>query len=466
MRRKLSNQFLSSYLVVLLLTILATALAFVLLSLASEWIEGGLAKNRYPADSIMRQNIAQIDSSGVVASGGGVQAIDKQYRIIYTQGLDTFGKSQLSVEEFTAFLLESHTKPYHYDVLYEPEGEFWLVVTFPVSFRIDFSIVHNPNGSAGDFRQVFRVLIPVGLVYLSILALATFLYSRATAAGITIPLRKLADGTRLLREGDYSARVDLHLNNEFAELQSTFNDMADRIEREMALRKQSEQDRRKLILDVSHDLKNPLSSIIGYSELCLKKTDLSPREQAQYLQIIHQNGIRANLLLNELFDLSRMESPAFTLKTETIELCEFVRRICGELTVTLDRAGFLYEFEIPEESVLAAVDLERFRRIIQNLADNAIRYNTAGTTISVQMTIGDVNATIRFADDGCGIPAHLSEEIFRPFVRADDSRNSETGGSGLGLSIAKRIARAHGGDLTLRSDTGEGCEFFLTIPTI
>ena len=82
-----------------------------------------------------------------------------------------------------------------------------------------------------------------------------------------------------------------------------------------------------------------------------------------------------------------MESPAFTLKTETIELCEFVRRICGELTVTLDRAGFLYEFEIPEESVLAAVDLDRFRRIIQNLADNAIRYNTAGTTISVQMTM-------------------------------------------------------------------------------
>ena len=197
MRRKLSNQFHSSYLVVLLLTILATALAFVLLSLASGWIEGGLTKNRYSADSIMRQNIAQIDSSGVVASGGGVQAIDKQYRIIYTQGLDTFGKSQLSVEEFTAFLLENHTKPYHYDVLYEPEGEFWLVVTFPVSFRIDFSIVHNPNGSAGDFRQVFRVLIPVGLVYLSILALATFLYSRATAAGITIPLRKLADGTRL-----------------------------------------------------------------------------------------------------------------------------------------------------------------------------------------------------------------------------------------------------------------------------
>ena len=306
----------------------------------------------------------------------------------------------------------------------------------------------------------------VVLIYLLILALTAFIYSRITAASITVPLKKLCDGTRLLREGDYSARVDLRLKNEFAELQSTFNDMAARIEHEVSMRKKSEEDRRRLILDISHDLKNPMSSIQGYAELLMKKAGMTEQERKEHLEIIINNSKRANQLLTELFELSQIDSPEFSLKPVKTDICEYIRQICAELVPQFEREGFKYEFDIPEESVFAVLDTDRFSRLIQNLANNAMRYNPKGTLVSVSLTVQNSQAVIDFSDDGIGIPAHLAENIFKPFVRVDDSRNSKTGGSGLGLSIAKKIAEAHGGDLKLCPGENKGSTFRITIPTI
>jgi len=460
MKRKLSNQFFVNFWVIFLLTTFATVLAFILLTIASSLISGSLAKNRYSASAIIKENYRQIDASAVVENGGGVQVVDRKYRVVYSSGINTIGKDKLSIGEFTKFLTESNSKSYHYDILYQPKGEFWLIVTFPTSIRLDFKLVHNKEAPPGDLMRAGSVIAFVALIYLLILALFSFIYSRVTAAGITVPLKKLCDGTRLLREGDYSARVDLRLKNEFAELQNTFNEMAARIEHETALRKKSEEDRRRLILDISHDLKNPLSSIQGYAELLCQKSE------APELRVIHQNSQRANRLLNELFELSKMDSPDFSLKLYRADICETLRQICGEIVPQLESAKFEYEFNIPEDSIYVMLDRERFARLIQNLTDNAVRYNPSGTTISVSLTVQNKIAVIDFSDDGIGIPKHLTQDIFKPFARADDSRSSETGGSGLGLSIAKKIAQAHGGDLILCEGVNKGCTFRITIPAI
>ena len=377
--KRLSNQFLRNFLVIFLLTILDTVLAFMLLSFASNLISGSLAKNRYPASAIIKDDYRQIDASVVVQNGGGVQVVDKEYRVVYSSGLDTIGKDKLTAGEFTTFLTESKSKPYNYDILYHPESEFWLIVTFPTSIRLDFSLVHNKEAAAGDFMRAGRAIAFAALSYLLILAVSAFIYSRITAASITVPLRKLCDGTRLLREGDYSARVDLRLKNEFAELQDTFNDMAARIEYEVSMRKKSEEDRRRLILDISHDLKNPMSSIQGYAELLLKKADLTGQERDEHLEVILNNSKRANRLLTELFELSQMDSPEFSLRPVKTDICEYIRQICGELVPQLEREGFKYEFDIPEESIFVMLDTDRFSRIIQNLANNAMRYNPGDT---------------------------------------------------------------------------------------
>lgn len=466
MRRKLSRQFMVNFLVIFILTISATALAFVLLSFASGLISDSLVKSRYPASAIIKDDYKQIDASAVVQNGGGVQVIDKEYRVVYSAGLDTIGKDKLSAEEFTGFLTESKSKPYHYDILYQPEGEFWLIVSFPTSIRLDFSLVHNKEAVAGDYRRASTIIVMVVFIYLLIIAAFAYIYSRITAAGITIPLKKLRDGTILLREGDYSARVDLHLKNEFAELQDTFNDMAARIEHEISLRKKSEEDRRRLILDISHDLKNPMTGIQGYVELLMKKSGMTEQEHNEYLEIIQSNSKRANRLLSELFELSQMDSPDFILKKTQTDICEYLRQICAELIPELEYKGFLYEFDICEESAFTLLDTDRFGRIIQNLTANTLQYNPPGTKLAISLTIEDKQVIIDFCDDGIGIPTEIGDNIFKPFVKVDNSRNSKTGGSGLGLSIAKKIAEAHGGDLILLPDRKKGSAFKITIPKI
>jgi len=467
MKTRISRQFFAHYLVASLLILVSTVLALSFLAIASRLAASAFATNRYPASTLMRDVYAQIDASPVVRSGGSVTVIDREFRVVRSEGEDALAQEQLTAAEFTEFLVWSKHKntPFHHDILYNPKGEFWLIVTFPASIRIDFAFILNSKAAAGDLRIAGMILGAVLAAYLLLVFALTSLYSAVTAAQVTVPLRGLAEGTRLLREGDYSARVSLNLKNEFAELQDTFNEMAARIEKEISLRKKSEEDRRRLILDISHDLKNPMSSIQGYAERILQKPGMDREELEGCLQVILHNSERTNGLITELFELSQMDSPAFTLSREQVDLCEILRQLCAELVPQLEQAGFGYEFDIPEESVYALLDQGRFGRLIHNLASNAIRYNPPGTTISVRLTASGGRAAVTFRDDGVGIPEDLKADIFRPFVRGDRARSAEMGGSGLGLSIAHRIAQAHGGELTLISG-GQGSTFVLLLPTI
>lgn len=468
MKRRLSNQFFINFLVVFLLSVLITALSVPLVTLGSRIISGDLVKNKYPASELMRDDYRLIDPVPVVENGGSVQVVDRAFRVVLSAGKDAVFKPQMNAAEFTDFLVNSKSKeiPFHHDVLYNEKGGFWLIVTFPASIRIDFKLTWNPVAATGDFGKTALTLGIVALIYLAFLVLLTLIYSRITARSITVPLRKLADGTRLLREGDYSARVELRLKNEFAQLQDTFNDMARRIEAETVMRRKSEEDRRRLVLDISHDLKNPLTAIQGYAELLMKPSELGKAERARCLSMILSGSERANRLLGELFELSQMDSPDFALMAERTDLCEMLRQVCGELVDRLEGAGIRYDFDIPEEAIPVLLDEARFARVIHNLADNAMRHNPPGTSVHVSLRVEGKQALIEVLDDGTGIPESLKEDIFKPFVRADKARGAQTGGSGLGLSIARKIARAHGGDLTLTPGDGGGSIFRLILPVI
>ena len=459
MRKRLSNTFLGYFWITFALTIISMVLAFVLLSVASNWIAGSLAKNRYSARSVIQADYHDIDASEIVANGGGVQIIDKNYTVVYSVGIDTIRKSQLSVQEFTALLTGIKNKPYHYDIEYEPTGEFWLIITFPTSLRFDFALVYNEEAHRSEYNRSLSVLLGVGVFYLLLLAFISYFYARLISSQITVPLKKLIQGTTLLREGDYSARVDLQLKNEFKELQDTFNDMASRIEEEITLRKQSEENRRRLILDISHDLKNPLASIGGYAEVLKEKFDMPE------LHAIYQNSRRASFMLRELFELSQIESPDFALKMQKTELCETLRIIIGEIIPQLESAEFSYEFDIPDAEVYVMLNEGQFKRIINNLIDNAIRYNPKGTLFSLKLFFEEEKVKIKISDNGVGIPVNLVHDLFKPFVHRNAAEGNSNSGSGLGLSIAKKIAQAHGGDLILESTTS-GTSFLITIPKI
>jgi signal transduction histidine kinase len=467
MKSKISREFLLNYCIVFLLSIVAAVFAFILLAFADSILSRTLMKNTYPAKLLMKDNYRDIDTAPVIQNGGGVQVINGDYRVVYSEGLDIIGKKQLSAGEFTEFLVNSKAKgiPYHVDVLYNENQNFWLVVTFPTSIRLDLSLVYNREAVSRDLKPVAAAFLAVLLLYLLLLFVFAMLFSKLTSARITSALKKLCKGTERLREGDYSARVDLGLKNEFKELEDLFNTMAEKVEQETFLRKQAEDDRKRMILDVSHDLKNPLASVAGYAELCLKKGESLDEDTRGYLEIINKNSRRAADLLNQLFALSLLDSPRFALKTVRTNVCEYLRQVCGEILPMLEKAGFNYDFDIPEQAVYAMIDPMQMSRVFYNLADNAVRYNAKGTMVSVRLTMESDRIVILFTDNGVGIPSQLTDDIFRPFVRVDNSRNSETGGSGLGLSIAHKVIQAHGGSLTLKTDVTRGCEFKIVLPS-
>ena len=468
MKNKISNQFFISYIIVFVMSIITAFLALQLMSFADSVISKTLVKNNYTADNIMRDDYTMIDSSKVVENSGGVQVVNQNLEVVYSDGLNILGNGKLTTEEFTDFLIYSNSVgvPYSVDIQYNDTENFWLIVSFPTSIRIDFSFVYNREIASKDMQGVIGVIVAVVLFYFIMLTICAALYSKFTAIRFTNPLKKLVEGTQGLRNGDYSTRVHLNLKNEFADLQDTFNTMAEQIDHEFTLRQQSEENRKRLILDISHDLKNPLAAISGYSELCLKKLPPSGEEIKNHLLIIHENSIRANKLLTSLFELSKLESAEFSLNSSREDVCEYVRETMSTYLSLLDGAGFTYSFDIPEQEIFAMIDREQMNRVFANLMDNALKYNSGGTEISVRVWQEDSHAVVIFADNGIGISADIAKEIFSPFIRADVSRNSQTGGTGLGLSIVRMIVQKHGGNISLKTDNNDGCVFEIRIPTI
>lgn len=468
MRKTIANQFLVNYILMFIISVILGIFALMLTSFADYVIADTLTKNHYTAEKLMQDDYNKIDPDPVVKKGGGVQVINSNYEVVFSAGINTFKKDKLTAEEFTGFLTTSKSKgvQFSYDIKYNSNKQFWLLVTFPTFLRIDFAIVHNDHYPSYDTQNLIGAVVAIIMFYLLLLVLSTVIYSKITSLSIVNPLRKLCDSARRLRDGDYSARVDYNLKNEFGELQDTFNAMANQIEQEISLRKQSEENRKKMVLDISHDLKNPLSSIMGYAELCRKKQTLSGGELDTYLGIIYENSVRANNLITDMFELSKMESSNFSLSMTRVDVCEYLREEMGTAIPVLDEAGFVYDFDISEEEIFAMLDTAQMDRVFQNLITNTVKYNPKGTKVEVSLWSQNNEIFIIFKDNGIGIPKETAGDIFKPFVRVDSSRNSQTGGTGLGLAIVEKIITAHGGSIKLKTDENCGCEFIIRVPEI
>lgn len=465
MKKRIQNRFVADYILMFLISTLIGVFAVTLLSFASDVISKNLVNHNYTAAKIMTDDLSVMDVEPVLVNGGGVQVVTKDYEVIFSQGINNLPE-MLNPEIFTDFLTASHAKgnPYSYNIAYNPRAEFWLVVTFPTSIRIDFAIVHNPDFSSVDTQGVVGVILAIILFYLILLGISTVIYSKLTSLSIINPLKKLCSSASRLKAGDYTSRVDLNLDNEFGELETIFNEMADEIEKEIALRKQSEENRKKLILDISHDLKNPLASIMGYAELCLIKKEMTTEQLRTYLTTIYNNSSRANRLMSDLFELSKMEASDYILVREKLDFVEYLREQMGAAVAGLDSAGFFYEFELPDHEITATVDRQQMSRVFENLVDNAINHNPVGTRIDLTMLNHPGLIEIRFKDNGVGIPMELNDQVFEPFVRGDPARSSENGGTGLGLAIVRKVMEAHGGSIKLAIENTVGSEFILLLP--
>jgi signal transduction histidine kinase len=253
---------------------------------------------------------------------------------------------------------------------------------------------------------------------------------------------------------------------EFRQVVVNFDHMLDKLETSRQETEQAYQEKQRVLADISHDLKTPLTVIQGYAR-ALADGMVPPDKQEHYIQIISQRAENMSQLLKVLLDYTRLEHPNFQMAREKVDFSEFCRQYLSEKYQEIQLSGFQLELDIPEEPIYIAIDIQLMRRVLENLVGNALNYNPAGTTLYVGLRTEEKNAQLTVADNGIGIPTEIQSNLFEAFVSGNQARTSG-GGSGMGLSIVKRIVQLHGGSVELRQppENGFSAEFVIQLEVL
>lgn len=227
--------------------------------------------------------------------------------------------------------------------------------------------------------------------------------------------------------------------------------------------RQSERLRRELTANVSHELRTPLTSIKGFAETLLAGAMADEETRRRFLTIIDSEADRLVKLVDDLMDLSRLESKRVALELRAVDVGELVSQTVDKLRPLAESANLDLHEETPRGIVVSA-DADRLEQVVTNLIDNALKYTPAGGRIDVAVYAQNGEVALSVSDTGRGIPPEDLPRVFERFYRSDRSRTRVSGGTGLGLAIAKHIVEAHGGHISVRSRLNEGTTFVVTLP--
>ncbi|MBI2560691.1 MAG: PAS domain-containing sensor histidine kinase, partial [Planctomycetes bacterium] len=218
------------------------------------------------------------------------------------------------------------------------------------------------------------------------------------------------------------------------------------------------------VANVSHELKTPITSIKGFVETLKERALNEPENARKFLDIIESHTNRLNNLINDLLNLSRIESKDIPLKIIKIDALPVINKVAGGLTHRFQEKKQVLSIEFPDNFPQLMADESLLEQAITNLLDNAIKYTQDGGKITVSGVAEKNWIRLEVADTGIGIPAKDLPRIFERFYRVDKARSREMGGTGLGLAIVKHIMVAHGGSVTVESKLGAGSKFTLLFP--
>ncbi|MEM9555284.1 MAG: HAMP domain-containing sensor histidine kinase [Acidobacteriota bacterium] len=285
---------------------------------------------------------------------------------------------------------------------------------------------------------------------------------------LTRRLERLEELAARIEAGDLAARLPDPGDDEIGRLGGGLNRMAAALEQARAQVDASVEERRRLLADISHELATPLTSIRGYAESLLDyELPLSPEESVSYLESVLDEARRMELLLGDLFELTRLEAGIFTLDREQLDWAALCRHTAARYRPRFEQAGLSLRFASVPEEVWVEADGRRLEQVLENLLTNALRYVPAGGTVEVRLTAsqlerGETSATLEVADDGPGFPPEDLPHVFDRFYRGDAT--SAVPGSGLGLAIVKEIVERHGGCVEAACGT-PGAVLRIVLPT-
>lgn len=322
-------------------------------------------------------------------------------------------------------------------------------------------------------NSIKHIIIGVGILGLLIALIVSFVIN----GKITKPLDELKKGAEAISKGNYDFRVKINTNDEFEELASVFNKMADEIRKSHEkLKKQAEEleksynelkelDRLKsdIVAIVSHELRTPLTSIKGYVELVLDGTMGAITEtQRKCLEIANENIDRLKRLIDNMLDLSKIEHGELEMNTKPTNLKDIVENAVNILKPLADEKNINIIYKIND--IIINCDKDRITQVLTNLIENAIKFSPINEKVVIEAFKEGNSVHIKVIDNGPGIPKKDLDRIFDRFYQVDSPAKRIKGGSGLGLAVCKSIIKAHGGVIWVESELGKGSVFHIILP--
>ena len=308
----------------------------------------------------------------------------------------------------------------------------------------------------GTFLIQNSYLVVIG-VYLVIFLLSAFAYSVSTL----INFDKLWQSLSALTTDEAEIKK---FPQSFSDVEIALKDIKHDVFRSQQLAAQSEARKNDLVMYLAHDLKTPLTSVVGYLTLLDESPEIPLAQRAKYTGIALEKAYRLEQLINEFFEITRFNINNITLERNRIDLGMMISQIAEEFYPMLKDKGLNIHIDIPERIVMYA-DADKIARVFDNLLKNAVNYCYENTTILVGARIRKDRVIIKFRNFCDEIPQEKIDRLFDKFFRMDSSRATATGGSGLGLAIAKQIVELHGGSIKAKSTT-EHTDFTVILPYI
>jgi len=338
--------------------------------------------------------------------------------------------------------------------------------------KFDFTYSDGAKGSVfvirerSPFAELTRKLLPMlSILLIGLLVIANILLYRWITRSVVKPLNLLRNSAEQIQEGNLQFALELQSKDEIGQLNKAFENMRQRLQASVDLRLRDEENRKELLSNISHDLRTPITNIKGYIEGIRDGVADTPEKMEKYVDIIYTKAVDLDKLVDELFLYSKLDLMQVPFTWEHVDISEFLDDCIDELRYDLEKKQITIDYENhTRNDVTVMADREKLKRTLLNIIGNAVKYmDKPEKHIRVLLQTDSDRVTVEIRDNGMGIPPEAVPHIFERFYRAERSRNSSTGGSGLGLSIARQIIEGHGGTIWAKSEQGVGTSLFFTL---
>ena len=332
------------------------------------------------------------------------------------------------------------------------------LINEPGFISVEFSareVWHIERDQIAFYKNIFTIT--------SVVFAVAFTYWRLMRRYQQMQLNHILEELHLIADGQYDRRIPFRLSGDMGQVVNSINRLVDSTVNALEDERAIEKSKDELITNVSHDIRTPLTSILGYLGLIVNQPNVESADAKRYAEIAYSKAEQMKLLVDDLFEYTTTRPNGAPLRLNDIPIVNFLEQVAADFELEAQKRKMAIEVLPNNRDVVLELDAEKMVRVINNLLSNAIKYGHEDSVITMEVLRNDGVVTIAVRNAGDPISKEVLEQLFARFYRAEASRSKETGGTGLGLAIAENIVKSHGGMMYAESENGQ-TSFYVCLP--